>query len=207
MSDATIPQWSKEHGADYAIPAEITARLEAGTLFDCSYHNDACPSFGTPTDKGERLSLWVEHPDANLREYGDTAKRFMVTTGPACNEQRQFIETDDVLEALAKFDEIAAKPWRKGRRFVLHCGSEREEFPDMPDCPDDGSVNLWDRQENCPVFTIHAKYAQAICLESGDDAPFSKLEEFFNGLSNECLASEGLPVNRDSIDLSAIGDK
>jgi hypothetical protein len=83
-------------------------------------------------------------------------------------------------------------------RFVLNVGAIRETYPDMPE-QNNGDIVLWDRQERKPVVTIHATYANAICLEttrSPKASPFTNLEDWFNSLSNDCLESEGLPVTR-----------
>lgn len=79
-------------------------------------------------------------------------------------------------------------------RFVWNLGSLAEVFPDLP--PQTSDVVLWDRQERQPVLTLHARYAQALCLETTrqpGDAPFTSLEHWWNHLPNDVLASEGLP--------------
>jgi hypothetical protein len=60
--------------------------------------------------------------------------------------------------------------------------------------PDNGSIVLWDRKYKAPVFTLHAAYAQAVCLELADRAPFSNMEDWFNNLSRAAPESENLPV-------------
>jgi len=83
-------------------------------------------------------------------------------------------------------------------RFVWLIGSIRDQFPDLPDpvCTKLGGVVLWDRQERKAVVTVAPEYAQAICLEHADSQPFTDLETWFNDLSNDDLASEGMvPTN------------
>lgn len=86
---------------------------------------------------------------------------------------------------------------KQNPRFVLNIGSIREEHSDLPEQGQD--IVLWDRQERKPVVTIHADYANAICLETTrtpTGSPFSNLEEWFNSLSNRDLESEGLPPTK-----------
>ena len=58
--------WIDEFGAEYAVPAEITAKVESGAWVDNSWHNDVSPSFDSH-ETGRRI--WVEHPDPDLREW------------------------------------------------------------------------------------------------------------------------------------------
>jgi hypothetical protein len=74
--------WIAEFGSGYEIPDSIA---QNPLLFDMSWHNDVCPSFclATHADKDSDYCtwrLWVEHPDRELREEGDT-ERFFVTPG------------------------------------------------------------------------------------------------------------------------------
>lgn len=83
----------------------------------------------------------------------------------------------------------------KGPRFVLVIGAIREQFPDIPES---GELCLWDRQENKPVITINPEYGNAICLETlPHGQPFTAMEEWFNGLSNQSLESEGIPATKE----------
>lgn len=50
---------------DYAIPESII-RMEG--LEDMSWHNDACPSFGTLVTESLDLRIWCETPDPDDRE-------------------------------------------------------------------------------------------------------------------------------------------
>lgn len=78
-------------------------------------------------------------------------------------------------------------------RFVLNIGAISECYPDMPEHGD--GTELWDRQEKKPVFTVHADYQNAICLEtSGHPShfPFTNLEHWFNRLEDKELESEGM---------------
>ncbi len=78
-------------------------------------------------------------------------------------------------------------------RFVLLIGSIQEEYPDVPEPTAD--VVLWDRQDKRAVVTLHQTYANAVCLELTDSPasmPFTALENWFNGLTDEALESEGM---------------
>lgn len=79
-------------------------------------------------------------------------------------------------------------------RFVLNLGAIQQLFPDLPDTPDNGDIPLWDRQEQRPVLTVHSDYGNAICLETTDPGrgPFTALEDWFNGLTDAELTSEGM---------------
>jgi len=82
-------------------------------------------------------------------------------------------------------------------RFVWLVGAIKEAFPDVPECPADGSLVLWDRSHNRAAVTVAPEYAQAICLELTtvpNGAPFTSLETWLNGLSKSALKSEGLPL-------------
>jgi hypothetical protein len=60
-----MAQWIKEHGAEYAVPAEIIALLNSGALTDESWHHDACPHFTIET---KNRGVWIEHPAPARRE-------------------------------------------------------------------------------------------------------------------------------------------
>lgn len=78
-------------------------------------------------------------------------------------------------------------------RFILNIGSCQDRFPDVPEQGAD--VEIYDRQERKPVITIHRAYANAICLEmttSPNAMPFTIMEDWFNGLDNASLESEGM---------------
>jgi hypothetical protein len=81
-------------------------------------------------------------------------------------------------------------------RFVWNIGAIQELYPDMPEQTSD--CVLWDRQEKKTVALIGRDYAQAFCLETtsagAHSMPFTNLERWFNALSNEDLASEGLTI-------------
>lgn len=88
-----MPQWVYEQGAEYRVPAEVVA------LGDQSWHNDACPSFGT-----DYVRLWVEHPDATMRDSG--MSRYCVTDDRA--------EEDGTGQVVYDGDDMAAavEAWR-----------------------------------------------------------------------------------------------
>jgi hypothetical protein len=91
----------------------------------------------------------------------------------------------------------------KNPRFVWLIGSIREQFPDLIEAPLGFDLVLWDRQEKKPVVTVGKEYANAICLEKGDFAPFTKLESWFNALSKWYMESEGM-VGTNSVFNSTI---
>lgn len=79
-------------------------------------------------------------------------------------------------------------------RFVWIIGAIAEVYPDLAAVELPGTV-LYDRQERCPVVTIARGYGNAICLEtttSDSSQPFTTLEGWFNGLTNDELESEGM---------------
>jgi hypothetical protein len=91
------------------------------------------------------------------------------------------------LESIKKTKFHAQNP-----RFVWNIGAIKESYPDMPD-QGVGCI-LWDRQEQKPVVTLHADYANAFCLEITRPGmfPLTRVEEWFNQLSNSCLESEDI---------------
>jgi hypothetical protein len=90
---ATEPRWVTEFGAAYDVPAAV---LDAG-LPDVSWHNDACPAFGS-SERDDDHVLWVEHPDPAERELD--GGRFTVTNA---NGDSVLYEGDDVADALAAY--------------------------------------------------------------------------------------------------------
>lgn len=87
-------QWVEEFGAEFAVPAVITEKLD-----DHSWHNDVCPSFKFKNDGGYTpplLTLWVDHPDKKQREM-NWEGRFIVI---ANDTEENLCTTDDVQEAL-----------------------------------------------------------------------------------------------------------
>ena len=82
-------------------------------------------------------------------------------------------------------------------RFVWVIGAIREQFPDIPEYCEGGSVCIWDRKHRQQVASVSAEYAQAMVLETTrepGDAPFTALADWLNRLTPETLASENLPV-------------
>lgn len=72
-------------------------------------------------------------------------------------------------------------------------------LPRYPDVPADLPLCLWDRQEHLPVVTLADRYAQLMALETlPDGAPFTALADWLNATGNDALASEGLPVTRNT---------
>lgn len=66
-------------------------------------------------------------------------------------------------------------------------------------------VNKGAFQERAVAMRVSPAYAQAMCLELNDCAawsPFTTLEQWWNNLSNDDLASENLPVNKPSTKVS-----
>ena len=90
--------WMAEFPPEYAPPPEIEERLENGMLEDCSWHNDVCPSFCISSSSSKvRLFAHPANPadreDHGLRRY-------------AVGEGEDWLETDDILVALARLREI-----------------------------------------------------------------------------------------------------
>lgn len=77
-------------------------------------------------------------------------------------------------------------------RFMWLLPCDIEQFPDMPELPEDGSYVLWDRQLKRRVATVAPEYVQAVCLATASDDPFTHLAQWFNDLSAEDAESEGL---------------
>lgn len=78
-------------------------------------------------------------------------------------------------------------------RFVWLLPCEREQYPDLPEVPHDGSLVLWDRQFQEPVAAVEGRYAQAVVFATKADDPFEHLASWFNGLTNDSWESEGMP--------------
>lgn len=96
--------WLDEFGPAYAVPREV---LETPDVFDCSWHNDVCPSFCLPGCDGVEpnpdVRLWVDHPDPEQREFGD--HRYVVSTSET-NEEHY--HGDDLVAALAEWHRVSA---------------------------------------------------------------------------------------------------
>jgi len=94
--------WTNQFGASYEVPAAILA-----ATIDESWHNDMCPCFlrkNDPMTDGEPAArLWVEHPDAAMREV--ILFRFMV-----CDRFADLMATNDADEALAFFLSLELEP-------------------------------------------------------------------------------------------------
>lgn len=117
-SIAASSPWRSEFGDEWDVPA-------IPDLVDESWHNDACPSFGSadklvdpPTRDVHDLRLWVEHPDPEQREVAE-AGRFTVTYQPWSAEPVEGVASaalgavvhsgDDLDAALAAFADAHAK--------------------------------------------------------------------------------------------------
>jgi hypothetical protein len=98
-----INDWKSEFGTGYDVPKAVSEQLA-----DMSWHNEMCPNFTTHAEKKRsndhkelpRVTLWVEHPEARMRELPD-AKRYLVTG------QGDDFETDGVEPALTEFNRRA----------------------------------------------------------------------------------------------------
>jgi hypothetical protein len=73
--------WIKEHGTEYAVDSEIDKLVDDGILTDSSWHHDTAPCF-TMAHGGFELTLWVDHPNPELRE-ADTHPRFGIFVSKA----------------------------------------------------------------------------------------------------------------------------
>lgn len=193
--------WINQFGREYEVPE---AELHAAGLMDTSWGNDVCPSFAYPGDDDHYLALWIEHPDPERREFGEEWKRYIVifceyggqTAVPGTDYTLSFA-TDDLGEALAKMKEWKPKMDKlvlEVRRFEWNIGAIREIFPDMPEQNTSGEVVLWDRKHKQAVVTLHAAYGQAFCLETANDDGLSALARWFNGLTEEGMRQEGIPL-------------
>lgn len=72
--------WQEEfagRGIDFDVPESII-RMEA--LADMSWHNDACPSFGTYVTEAIDLRIWCDAPNPDERESG-ADHRFQINGG------------------------------------------------------------------------------------------------------------------------------
>jgi|SRR6187402_2495011 len=98
------PLWVKEFGRSYDVPVEVTSHPK---LVDLSWHNDTSPSFGID-GKDTALRLWVAHVDPQMRDIAG-GKRFMVVFDGNDETCPEFVETDDVNEAIAAWEKTAAE--------------------------------------------------------------------------------------------------
>jgi hypothetical protein len=109
--------WEKEFGREYDIPLEI----EALGWTDISWHNDMCPSF-TPDPDEDKIRLWVEHPDPNMREYDDQPRYVinrmdkMQTLGYEESIIAAGNDLTEILAVAATLPPKPLKPCRIGRR-------------------------------------------------------------------------------------------
>jgi hypothetical protein len=69
-------RYREEFDDDFAVPVEVETAVLLGELLDTSWHNDVSPSF--KVDEDSPFTLWIDHPDAEMREYR-RAKRFTIT--------------------------------------------------------------------------------------------------------------------------------
>jgi len=82
--------WREEfagRGVDYDVPESII-RMEG--LEDMSWHNDACPSFGTYISDELDLRIWCEAPNPADRESG-MDHRFAINAGVWSDEAWEWL--------------------------------------------------------------------------------------------------------------------
>jgi len=145
-------------------------------------------------------------PDDSIRQFCDQVEELLLATD-ANNGERNILEGNKSWEpsrwdhvwrsllSVRSLDEPAKTPERKpGPRFVLLVGAIREEYPDLPEAME-GQVVCWDRQERHEVFTVFERWGQVLCLELVGEAGPQGMCNWLNGLSDEALKSEGLPVD------------
>ena len=128
--------WQDEFGAGYEVP-----RIVTDTLTDQSWHNDACPSFGT-----EIVRLWVEHPDPELRE--SQGARYAVTVW---DREGSFYEGADLTYALATYEYARAHAY-DDRARCEYCGGQG--------CKSCGFTGAWFAEDHPDPTPI----ANAFCL-------------------------------------------
>lgn len=75
-------------------------------------------------------------------------------------------------------------------RFISTVGAYAEYYPDAPD---ELPVGIYDRVLKRMAVVIPEPYHQLIALESPRGQPFTDLEDWLNGLSEEDMATEGVP--------------
>ena len=77
---------------------------------DTSWHNDVCPSFEKYLAQELSLRVWVDHPDANQREDGNSlSHRYALDLVHGCECIKTIIITDDLEELrleIKKFEEV-----------------------------------------------------------------------------------------------------
>jgi len=86
--------WETAFGSDWMVPDEVTRLCDDGILADTSDRSDVSPSFqlaGNP----DGAKLWVDHPDVDVREWGEGVPRFTVSI-----ERRTLYLGDDINAAL-----------------------------------------------------------------------------------------------------------
>lgn len=78
-------------------------------------------------------------------------------------------------------------------RFVLTVGAYVEEYPDVPD---NLPLGIYDRGQCKMMMTIAPEYGNLICLETIQSHPFTSLQEWLSDLTDEEMASEGIPTTQ-----------
>jgi hypothetical protein len=133
--------------------------------------------WGTAAHEKQHLEQTLAQP------FADAVQQFYQCSGKAVARIEPFAPDTDA---------TASNERRKNPRFVWLIGSIKEQFPDLPEPRDDGALVLWDRQLKQPAVVVDRAYAQAVCLEVTESAPFTGLESWFNGLSKADMESEGM---------------
>jgi hypothetical protein len=126
-----MSDWEREFGEKHRPPQRVIDLLASGTLEDCSWHNDTCPSFhhklapySDDADEGRvDLRLWVEAENPEYRENSDWQRYGVSDTG---DSGETFISTDDIDEALAVLEREAMRIWKLRNPFE---GALIDSFP------------------------------------------------------------------------------
>lgn len=86
--------WANEFGYAYDVPESIDSLVAKGELTDNSWHNDVMPHF-IRRDGLNLWSLWVDHPEQEMREFPDHNFRYSVFHCLSKYSYPEGIGTDD----------------------------------------------------------------------------------------------------------------
>lgn len=97
--------WQK-YFPEYRVPRAITDLVDAG-LFKDGTIKGGLPNFSTTFPDGSDLTIWVEHPNPDRREYED--ERYALALKEPREDSQTVLKSNDVVEILAGIRAVFAE--------------------------------------------------------------------------------------------------
>jgi len=93
-----------DHFPNYRVPRAIERLVELGMLVDSTTSRDTSPNFDAVLRSGEVVTIWVDHPNEELRQ--GQFKRYELRIAEPMQQSRLLLETDSLDRLLSAWREV-----------------------------------------------------------------------------------------------------